>query len=326
MGRHKSYTFNPDGNDLKRVFYYYGIPIDEKIICPFHDDHSPSCHVNFDDGIFHCFACGASGDAFKFVRLANPKINDLKSLLLYHAILNSKKVSKLKLSAQSRKSKDKKQKEKESQEDYDIAYDFYHGLKTIDWAEDDSTYKRYMINRGFTEKALNDCGAKLTYTSENYPIIFPMFDNKRFKGFVCRTTSKKVEQKRKYLYNKGFSRRDTLAGDYEGPVVVLVEGYMDMLKMKQFGLKNVAAILGWKITSIQIEKLKAMGVKTIISALDVDKPGVKGTEYLQNYFDVIRFQFPKGVKDPGDLNKEQFKIAYRKTKRLYRRKQNEHSK
>ncbi|MBX3357189.1 MAG: DNA primase [Phycisphaeraceae bacterium] len=37
-------------------------------LCPFHDDHSPSMHVVPHKGIFHCFACGAGGDALTFVR------------------------------------------------------------------------------------------------------------------------------------------------------------------------------------------------------------------------------------------------------------------
>lgn len=31
-----------------------------KVLCPVHDDHTPSCHI-YPDG-FHCFACGAHGD------------------------------------------------------------------------------------------------------------------------------------------------------------------------------------------------------------------------------------------------------------------------
>lgn len=310
-------TFSPNGDDLKRVFYYFGMPLDDKIVCPFHDDNNPSCHINFDEGVFHCFACGVSGNAYEFVNLATPKLNGLRTLLLYHAILKSDKVKKLKLS-KLRESKQKKGKRIDLQNDLEIASDYYFGLKTIDWKKTDSPYKDYMVKRGFTMKALNLTKAKLTYTSDSYPIIFPMFDNGDFKGFVCRTTNPKIEQRRKYLYNKGFSRVDTLAGNYKGDTVVLCEGYMDQLKLRQFGLTNVAAILGWKITSKQIDKLKARGIKYVISALDTDGPGKKGTEYLKNFFEVIRFQFPKGVKDPGDLNKKQFDLAYAKTKKLYR--------
>src|SRR5690606_2408765 len=117
--------FEPDGNDLKRVFYYYGLEFDEQMLCPFHDDNNPSCHNDFSKGVFYCFACGAGGNAFDFVKLANPGISELNQLILYHSILNSKKVSSLKLS-KLRKSKGKMQKQKEEQREIDmeIAYDY----------------------------------------------------------------------------------------------------------------------------------------------------------------------------------------------------------
>lgn len=78
------------------------------------------------------------------------------------------------------------------------------------------------------------------------------------------------------MYNEGFSRATTLCGTYtKGKVVVICEGYMDMLKFKQFGLKNVVAILGWKITAEQIAKLKKAGITHVISALDNDECGKK---------------------------------------------------
>ena len=39
---------------------------DGKILCPFHDDHRPSCHVYADH--FHCFVCGAHGDQIDWLR------------------------------------------------------------------------------------------------------------------------------------------------------------------------------------------------------------------------------------------------------------------
>ena len=39
--------------------------VHNKVCCPFHDDATPSCHVYHDH--FHCFACGAHGDAISWL-------------------------------------------------------------------------------------------------------------------------------------------------------------------------------------------------------------------------------------------------------------------
>ena len=36
-------------------------------LCPFHDEHTPSFRVNDTKGVFHCFGCGAAGDAIAFI-------------------------------------------------------------------------------------------------------------------------------------------------------------------------------------------------------------------------------------------------------------------
>ena len=37
-------------------------------LCPFHQEKTPSFHVRDDDGYYHCFGCGVSGDAISFLR------------------------------------------------------------------------------------------------------------------------------------------------------------------------------------------------------------------------------------------------------------------
>lgn len=315
----KPYKHKCNGEELAKVLTYYGyIPdvqsTEYKIVCPFHEDINPSMIVNLDTGTFFCFGCNCTGDAAKFVELSNPKLNTLQAFLKYLKILKSKKVKKLDFSNRIKKHK------KPSQELYDISWDYYYGLSNIDWVKDTSVEviqtRNYMLQRGFTYDTLNKCQAKITYNNM-YPIIFPMLDNGMFKGWVCRTTNKDIEKKRKYLYNSGFSRRTTLVGDYDDcDYIFVVEGYMDRLKFIQFGITNVVAILGWKMTKEQENKLKKSGVKYIISALDNDPCGIKGTEYLKLIFkNVIRFRYLKSIKDPGEMTQELFDKMYKKTMR-----------
>lgn len=309
------------GNNFAKVLHYYGLLQGEneyKIVCPFHEDSEPSMIINLATGSFFCFGCYAKGDALSFVMLANPELNDFNACQKYYGILKSKKVSSINITKQIlTQQKDTK----DSEQFFIEAHDYYYCLKTTDWRAESGPEKAYMLRRGFTPDMLNKCKAKINY-SPSYPVIFPMFDMGEFKGWVCRTIYKGIEKRRKYLYNKGFSRIDTLVGDYDAEKVMLVEGYMDRLKMCQFGAKKIAAILGWKITDRQIGKLKSRGVKTIISALDNDECGKRGTRYLEKFFNVIPFPYPKGVKDPGDMTKEQFENCRRLLKNEFNR-QNE---
>lgn len=303
------------GKELAKVIYYYGFSEcnETKIICPFHQDVNPSMQVDYEEGKWYCYGCGLAGDALTFVINVEKDLDDLQACQKFIKILKSKKAREIKTRTLAKKFR------VESAHALDMAHDYFYGLRAVNWIKEDLDIKEYMRGRGFSPATLNKAHARYTY-KENYPIIFPMLDNGNFKGWVCRTNVKAIEQKRKYLYNEGFSRATTIVGDYKGPKpIVLVEGYMDWLKMRQFGLKRVGAILGWKITDEQIKKLKEQGITTIISGLDADKCGCKGTKYLEKHFKVVRFQFPKGVKDPGDLSQQAFNKAYNKTIRLWRK-------
>ena len=314
---------------LAKVLWYYNLicsvtPENQKIVCPFHDDVNPSLMVSLIENKWYCFGCGLSGDAITFVKYMEKKyngLNDLQAYKKYLQILKSDKCSDIHINAHY---KDKTNKQV-SKDLYNEAYDYYHGLRKIDWREvqeiEAIESKKYMTQRGFTAKTLNKCGAKITY-NKNYSIVFPMLDNGIFKGWVCRTTIKSVEEKRKYLYNTGFSRASTLVGSYgKGNLdfVIVVEGYMDRLKFIQYGVENVVAILGWKISQQQIQKLKDKGITKVISALDNDDCGRKGTEYLKKHFEVTRFRYLKGIKDVGETTKDTFDKMYEKTmKEFYR--------
>lgn len=315
----KEFKFELGGKELAKVLFYYGLIPDVntseyKIVCPFHEDMNPSLIVNLEKGTWYCFGCNKSGNAFDFVEGIEVKRNvkGIKLLKKFFHILNSEKVEHLKYNPKIKT-------KKESEELYNMAWDYYYGLRRVDWKttdiEEAVEVKKYMLKRGFKASTLNKAQAKITYNKQ-YQLIFPMLDNGVFKGWVCRTNIPEVEQKRKYLYNGGFLRRNTLVGNYAGcNYVFVVEGFMDRLKFVQFGVDNVVAILGWKMSREQEKKLRDAKVEYIISALDNDTCGKKGTEYLKNIFPgkVIRFTYLKGIKDPGEMTKELFDKMYTKT-------------
>lgn len=298
-----------------------------KIICPFHGDKNPSLQINKQTGFFYCYGCGLSGGAFELVKNYEPSLSPIEIYKKLHSFVKEGKgdiggrdVYTYTNLPYTHSFVDSKVKYREG---IKLAKDFYFNLPETNWyklPEEAIPILRYMKHRGFTTSTLKKFGAKFTY-NKNYPIVFPMYDNGIFRGYVMRTDDPTVEDQRKYMYNREFRRRITLPGDYKNSTVILVEGFLDMLKAKQYGIKYVAAVLGWKLTSEQFEKLKRCGVKTIICALDNDECGRKGYKYLKricsvNHISVKRIRYPKSMKDMGDLNKENSKQILKQIKQF----------
>lgn len=272
-----------------------------KVVCPFHNDANASLLIDVENQRFFCFGCNKSGSTFELLKFAFPNesifaiYNNIYNI--YNTISGIKKEIIL-----NNKPKIK---------NINKARDYYYNLPKTNWYklndEEELQVKHYLNNRGFKNHTLVSIGAKLTY-NKNYQVIFPMLDNGIFRGYVCRTITKEIEQTRKYLYNEGFSRATTLVGNYNSDTVIVVEGFMDLLKAKQFGIQNIVAILGWKASDKQIKKLQNKGVKKIICALDNDDAGRKGYRYLKslNKFQVFRLHYPSGCKDFGDVTQEIF--------------------
>ena len=68
----------------------------------------------------------------------------------------------------------------------------------------------------------------------------------------------------------------------------------------------------------QIQKLKDRGITKVISALDNDDCGKKGTEFLKKHFEVTRFAYLKGVKDPGEMTQESFDKMFARTMKTFK--------
>lgn len=310
-----------------------------KVICPFHEDANPSMQINIPEAFFYCYGCGAKGSSLELYELYKQKENK-KNTKHKNTLKNMLEIAKLEKSKSSRThdslysyidSIDNtttlnnpslllKGKLKYS-EGIKQAKNYYNNLPNPNWfrpsvkteIEDETREcKAYMQKRGFTPLTLKNAQAKPSL-NKFYPIVIPLLENGIFRGYVMRTFDPEIEQQRKYMYNTGFKRERTLPGLFGKKrtgtdSVLLVEGYMDKLKANQLGIQSVVAILGWKISNTQIQKLKRASVKTLVCGLDNDEAGNKGYKYLKrigkiNGFEVIRLHYPKGIKDMGDIQK-----------------------
>lgn len=274
-----------------------------KVVCPFHGDKNPSMLINLDDAKFYCFGCGQKGSSFELVKQFYPSYSDFEVVRCIKRIAGNKekKVEKRIIHVAEKKL------------NMPAVRDYFYNLPKVNWYKADKDVKSYMKKRGFRMSTLNDADARINAT-DSYKIVFPILDNGVFRGYVGRTMDKEIEQKRKYIYNTGFRRSKTLSGAYRGKSVLVVEGHLDMLKARQFGVSNVVALLGWKMSDKQKSKLLHRGVETILCGLDNDQAGEKGYSYLKtlNDFNVIRLHYPEGIKDFGDVDKNVFNTAIKK--------------
>src|SRR5438067_13800292 len=66
------FAFIKENASFERVLEHYNLAMrgtgtQRSISCPFHPDKRPSCRVEFDKKIWHCFACEARGNILEFV-------------------------------------------------------------------------------------------------------------------------------------------------------------------------------------------------------------------------------------------------------------------
>ena len=131
----------------------------------------------------------------------------------------------------------------------------------------------------------------------------------RIVGFSFRSVDGKEP---KYLNLEGYKKEQHLPGLTRCGNVVLVEGWLDMMRAHAAGFVEVAALGGTSISTAQIEAALRAGATSITLALDNDQPGQTATraavETLLRYqertgkeFAVYVCQYPAGIKDFDEL-------------------------
>ena len=295
-------------------------------LCPFHSEKTPSFIVSPAKQIYHCFGCGASGDAIKFImeieKLSYPeaieKLASMFNLKLEYTsknnFLNIDLLDKVNSFYESKLFTNKKALEylknrglfESTIEKFSLGY-------AASSAEQFKFFKDAHLNFEDLKKlgVLNETGE---YPRLIERITFPIFSqNGKIIAFGGRTisnhpakyinfTNTSIFNKSKTFYGLNFAREHIL----RSKEIIIVEGYMDVIMFHQAGIQNSVATLGTALTIEHLPVLKKLNPKVII-AYDSDNAGInaalKASKLLyKEYFDGGVVLFNEG-EDPADAVK-----------------------
>ncbi|WP_010243210.1 DNA primase [Acetivibrio cellulolyticus] len=317
-------------------------------LCPFHREKTPSFSVDNTKQMYHCFGCGKGGSVIQFVmdaenldyieaikllaekaRITLPegeseeekkralktqeiiKINT-DAARFYYEQLNDKK---------NLDARDYLQKRKVSE---GVIKKFGLGYSSNEW----NLLYSFLKSKNYSDEDLISSGLILAKKSgDGYfdrfrgRVMFPIFDLRGnvigFGGRVLDDSLPKymnspetlVYNKRRNLYALNFAKN---SGEKR---IIVVEGYMDVISLYQFGIINTVASLGTALTESQGRILKKYAEEIIIS-YDADTAGQAATMRGLNLLDDIGCNvkvllIPKG-KDPDEFIKANGADAFKK--------------
>jgi len=277
-------------------------------LCPFHSERSPSFTVNQSKQIYHCFGCGRGGDVFTFWMeyhnldfpqslkdlaeryniplpqkrdlYADRKKAELKEQLFEINDLAGRYFNNILLkSADGKQGRDYFSRRHISQEtisNFRLGY----AVKRWDGLLNYLKSKNCFLDKAATAGLLIPKNNKEYYDRFRGRIMFSIFDlNHHSIGFGGRilddslpkyinTPETPIYHKGYYLYGLDSAFEDIRKRD----LAIIVEGYMDMLVLRQHGISNVVASLGTALTSDQIRRLKGY-TKNVVVLFDPDDAG-----------------------------------------------------
>lgn len=308
-----------------------------KGLCPFHDDRHPSMTVSPAKQIFKCFACGAGGDAIKFIQL-----KENLGFLEARAMLAEQLGIRLERTASGEVFRSQRM---DLSRINTWAADFFRsmalgpagqvarqyverrGVKS-EWAEKfrigfapDSWDSLLIAGRkaGIADERLFEAGlVKRRENGNGYydtfrnRVMFPIQDiSGHVVGFGGRALD---DNPAKYLNSPEsvlFSKGKTLFGlnlareqAQKAGRILVVEGYMDCLACQQSGYGETVAVLGTALTDMHVQMLKRH-VQSVVLVFDGDEAGIKAADrsveiVLNGQLDVRLVILPGG-NDPADL-------------------------
>ncbi|APE31510.1 DNA primase [Halomonas aestuarii] len=313
-------------------------------LCPFHQEKSPSFTVSADKQFYHCFGCGAHGNALRFLmeydKLRFPEaVEQLAGRLGMEvpregaddprAQARERKrkegVNLLELSASFYRER-LKMPEGEAARRYladrglspEVQQTFGIGCAPAGW----EALKRHLSERGIAEAVQIEYGLLIqheesgrTYDRFRDRVMFPIRDVRgRTIAFGGRVLG---DAKPKYLnspetpvFHKGCELYGLFEARQANPRlerVVIVEGYMDVVALAQFGIRNAVATLGTSTSEEHLSRLFRM-VSEVVFCFDGDRAGRQAaTRALETVLPQMidgrqaRFMFLPEGEDPDTL-------------------------
>ncbi|MCL1630404.1 DNA primase [Sporolactobacillus sp. CPB3-1] len=310
-------------------------------LCPFHSERTPSFSVSPDKQLYHCFGCGAGGNLFTFMMeiegmsftesvqfladRANIQLDTSFSKKDFHSPNNQKKkqtieglelltkfyhylLTTAKYGTPGMHYLESRGFNEEMIERFQIGY-------AVDsW----DVVTKFLQKRGIRLELMEQAGMikKRGFDDKYFDrfrnrIIFPIFNMAgKTVAFGGRTLG---DEKPKYLNSPesdAFHKGQILYGFHlarqairKSSQVVLLEGYVDVIRAHQAGVLNSVASMGTSLTEAQASALTRIA-DTIIICYDSDTAGVEASfraaEMLQGNGKIIKIaNMPEGF-DPDD--------------------------
>lgn len=310
-------------------------------LCPFHDEKTPSFTVSEDKQICHCFGCKKGGNVFQFTQEIKDvsfveAVKDLGERVNIQVDIgqnqtnSSTKIAsnELKMIEMHELIKDyyhyalMKTVEGEEALNYLHERGFTDDLikeREIGYAPDNSHFchdflekKGYDIELAFEAGLLSRNEENFTYFDRfRNRIMFPLKNGQgRIVGYSGRTYTDQepkylnspetpIFQKRRILYNLNKARKFIRKQDE----IILLEGFMDVIKSDYAGLKQVVASMGTQLSQEHITFLQKL-TQNVTLMFDGDYAGKEATlktgqALLNQGLNVYVVQLPSGM-DPDD--------------------------
>lgn len=320
------------------------LPVEQKgknyfAICPFHDDHNPSMSISPEKQIYTCFVCGASGNVFNFVA-------NYEKVSFVSAVKKVAQKAGINLDINVKDDyKPKDTKYDKYYKMFDITNKYYqnniksvYGKKAIEYLHNrkidddiinefeiglsmnDNNVSKLLEKKGYDVNELIDiglCGKKDNFVYDIFRnrIMFPLYnlDGKPvgFSGRIYNgeADSKYVNSKESIIFKKGnllYNYHRALSHAREKHQIIVVEGFMDVIRLYTIGIKNVVATMGTAITKEHANLLMKLS-KNIVLCFDGDKAGEKATISALDALEKIGIT-PKIIRLEDDLDPDDYII------------------